>query len=112
MIFLGISFIWLIVALVEKSVVFAEVNSNNGICNFIASTNIESVYSEWSCNATGQTITNPCDPVWRGLGCNTYTPSGVITLIDLNLLINGTLPDGIGQLSSLTSFSIRWRYYG
>ena len=35
------------------------------ICDFIAATDIETIYSEWSCNSMGQPITSSC--VWLGL---------------------------------------------
>lgn len=37
------------------------------ICNIVSTTNVNSVYSEWSCSA-GEPSTSPCD--WTGVGCD------------------------------------------
>ena len=44
----------------------------NAICSFIAATNIASIsgYTMWSCTSDGITSTDPCSPVWSGIGCN------------------------------------------
>ena len=43
---------------------------DSAICGFIAATNVESMYSDWSCNVTGLTFTDPCMiPNWPGVSC-------------------------------------------
>ena len=57
---------------------------DNGLCGIVAATNIQSIYSNWSCTTAGSTTTNPCTvPVWNGVGCsgNTVTQISVINVL-------------------------------
>lgn len=49
-------------------------NQDIAICSFIAATNINSIFSQWSCTTAGIVSTNPCDSnmgssVWQGILC-------------------------------------------
>ena len=59
------------------------------MCNLIASTTIASVtaYSMWSCTTAGVTSTNPCSPLWNGIGCSGST---VVSITLTQLGISGT----------------------
>ena len=50
-------------------------NQEIALCGLIAATNIHniSVFSQWSCTTAGYTSTDPCSPVWTGLGCSGVT---------------------------------------
>ena len=44
-----------------------------GMCGLIAATNVESIYSQWSCDGSGLTTTAPCDgstALWSGVTCS------------------------------------------
>ena len=42
-----------------------------GLCGLLASINVQPVsgYSMWNCTTLGATATNPCSPLWNGVGC-------------------------------------------
>ena len=44
----------------------------DAVCGLMAATNIHSItnFSAWSCTTAGAAATNPCSPVWFGLGCS------------------------------------------
>ena len=77
---------------------------DDGLCGFIAATNIASIsnYDEWSCTTDGVTSTDPCagGSVWTGIEC--------VNFIQLSSLsITGTMPPEIGSLSLLTQMNMR-----
>ena len=92
------------------------------ICDIIAATNIESVFTQWSCTTNGTTSTDPCmSPVWDGVTCtgdnivaiamdnSSLTGEYVIYLyicILTCMSVAGTLPSTIGSLTALTSLQI------
>ena len=47
-----------------------DCNENVTICSLVAATNIESLYSEWSCTSGGVPKTSPCANNWNGLVCS------------------------------------------
>ena len=54
-------------------------NQDIGVCGLISATNIQSVYSQWSCTTLGVTSTAPCSsPVWPGLGCSGTNIASII----------------------------------
>lgn len=76
------------------------------ICGFIAATNIESIYSEWSCFPNGSSVTSPCSqPNWRGLDCE---GKGTVRILFLknNSDLMGTLSPDIGRLQDLHQLKI------
>ena len=77
---------------------------DDGLCGFIAATNIDSLtgYDEWQCTSDGVTSTDPCvgGSEWTGVTCSS---SGTVT--DLNLAdigLGGSFPTTIGFLTGLT----------
>lgn len=46
-------------------------NQDKGLCGLIAATTVQTTNTEWSCNSTGFTTTNPCavGNVWTGITC-------------------------------------------
>jgi hypothetical protein len=52
---------------------------SQALCGFIAATNIELYYPQWSCTPDGFTVTDPCVNSWTGIGCN----DGIISNIGL-----------------------------
>jgi len=63
---------------------------DDGLCSFIASTNIITIsgYSQWICTTDKITSTNPCSPVWPSVTCS----GGYVHSISiLNKGITGTL---------------------
>ncbi len=73
------------------------------ICAFIAATNIENIYSMWSCNASGQPVTDPCNVVWIGLKC---TGSNISSISLSSMGLVGTITPAIGELLSLSYIKI------
>ena len=51
--------------------------ATNSFCDIIAATNIQSVYSQWSCTTTGATSTAPCTTPWTGLICSGSNPISI-----------------------------------
>ena len=78
------------------------------ICDFIAATNVESLYSQWACYPNGTTTSNPCmDPVWWGITCNgNSTSSEIIQLFIDSVPLVGTLPSGMGSMTSLQTMKL------
>lgn len=62
-----------------------SLDTQRGICAFIAATNIASIYSTWACDVYGQVITQPCTGgtiTWLGIkGCSS---NGDVTAINLS----------------------------
>ena len=55
-------------------------SQDQGICSFIAATNIESFYTDWSCNTDGLTATDPCGAtIWNNIACS----QGYVSLISV-----------------------------
>lgn len=52
--------------------VITQSNQEKGLCGLIKATNIESIYTEWSCTTVGVTVTDPCrsNYMWTGLKCS------------------------------------------
>lgn len=40
------------------------------LCAFIAATTVSNNYPEWQCTTSGTVVTQPCDGLWYGIGCN------------------------------------------
>ncbi len=65
---------------------------DSALCGFVAATNIDTVYEEWSCDANWKTTTDPCGDgeigSWRGIEC----VDGLISSLVLSSVpIHGTL---------------------
>ena len=75
---------------------------DQGLCGFIAATNIEIFYSQWKCNSSGYTVSNPC--AWPGLTCSDDSSIGQLYLSNLYSFyrLSGTLPTTLGLLTTLT----------
>ena len=84
------------------------------LCSFIAATNVESLpfYGQWSCNATGQPVSNPCSNIsiagatagWNGCNCVDELYIVSISIYDQGLV--GTLTPQLGELLNLTSLEL------
>ena len=73
---------------------------DTSLCAFIAATNVESLFTDWSCTPSGTVTTNPCTTFWSKVTCtsNTY-----IVELDLGAQpMIGTVPDALGSLSTVT----------
>ena len=72
---------------------------NSALCGFIAATNIEALYNDWSCTVSSSVSSNPCTAPWFGVTCS----GSIIIAIDLgNQPVVGTVPVTFGSLSTLT----------
>ena len=63
---------------------------DEALCGLISATDItfKNNYTEWMCNATRYTSTNPCSPLWTGLHCS----GGYVNKINLyNIQIEGII---------------------
>ena len=58
---------------------------DDGICGFIAGTNIQSItnYNAWGCSNADQANSNPCLAPWPGIVCNA---GGLVSSITLTAL--------------------------
>lgn len=75
----------------------------SGFCNFVASTNIQSIHSEWSCMPDGSTTTTiPCS--WAGVTCD--GSHNVIGIVLRSQGISGTLPSGLYKFALLTNLQL------
>ncbi len=111
----------LLLFLAELSVALAT----DALCGFIGATNIESIYSKWSCFPNGTTQSNPCR--WVGVKCtgnlvdsislafenlsgtlsSSLSDLSVIDSLHLNSnLLSGTLPSSWGDMNSLYYLSL------
>lgn len=64
-------YIFIIIFLNKKFLfVNAQSDQDKALCGLIAATDVQSIKSQWSCNSTGFTSTNPCSPVWSTLICS------------------------------------------
>ena len=64
---------------------------DNGICGFIAATNIHAVsgFSQWSCTTAGTSLTAPCTaPIWSGITCS---GSNVTWIVISNAALSGSV---------------------
>ena len=84
--------------------------TNNGLCGFVAATNIasKSGYSMWSCNGVGVTSTNPCvgnsGGPWTGLTCD---GTGAVTVLNIHQqTLNGTLPTSLCGITTLQALAL------
>lgn len=83
---------------------------SNSLCGFVAATNIEHQYSEWSCHSDGVPTTDPCGSdtsAWNGLNCN--ITGGIVTIVGINISLHGlvgTVPSSLGEISTLTSVEL------
>ena len=79
---------------------------DTALCGIVASTNVGSVYTEWSCNSAGVPLTDPCgtlsDPSWRMLIC----ANGEVTGITNFTGFSGSFPSSVNGLSSLRELSM------
>ena len=76
----------------------AATSTDIGLCGFIAATNIESIFSQWSCDSSGVTTTDPCDPTWDGIACSRSEPS------EINVQgegLRGSIPSTFGSLTAM-----------
>jgi len=84
----------------------ASASPADALCGFIAATNIEQIsgYSQWSCNSSGYTNSDPCEqPLWAGVRCS----DGQVDSLEISQSnLNGTLASSLSGLVSLTSISI------
>ena len=80
----------------------AVADTQEDLCGIVAATDIGSIYGDWSCDAGGQTTTNPCYPsVWNGTTCQNITGSWEVTEISLNGLgMSETIPTSIQSFNS------------
>mgnify|MGYP003386732202 CR=1 FL=1 len=80
---------------------------DDGICSFVAATNINSVtnYDEWTCDTDMLTDTDPCSGPWTGVTCSGSYVSA-ITMFNSATTLTGTLPTDLSKLSTLTSLVI------
>ena len=81
-------------------------SQDEGLCGFIAATNIQSIYSQWKCNSSGYTVSNPCS--WPGLTCpdNNFIEQIYLFSIQYPHALSGTLPTTLGLLTTLTGINI------
>ena len=92
--------LFLFVFLAWLAPVHASTPQDTGMCGFIAATNMESLFSEWSCTVGGLTSTDPCvsGSEWPGVIC----AGGVVTELNCTSLgLTGTLPTSISQFTNL-----------
>ena len=98
--------------------------NNEGLCGFVAATDINLVsgYSMWACTSDGVTQSNPCSPEWNGLMCTGSNVSSInlrdigltgaihcyIALSDSTYLVVevGTFPSAMCNLNALTALDI------
>ena len=98
------------------------------VCAFVAATNIANLpgYDEWACSSSGIPATDPCGAHWTGLDCEgsaitsfhfkgiRLKGDGIIFVLtsyhcfsrNLYSYVSGTIPSGLGQLSSLTKLDL------
>ena len=81
--------------------ILAQSGQDNALCGLIASTRIESLFSQWSCNITGFTTSDPCNPVWSRLSCNGGSKVTALVLYYIKTTSLGSLPYSLGSLTSL-----------
>lgn len=62
------------------TIVTSQSDQEKALCAIVAATNIQSVNSEWACNNSGFTMTDPCSPLWNRITC----AGSVITSISIN----------------------------
>ena len=69
---------------------------DDALCGFVAATNIETLYTKWSCDTLGFTATDPCAAgfVWDGLACDGF--SSVMNIILYGVGLTGTLRRCLG----------------
>lgn len=86
-------------------------STDSALCGFIAATNIETIYSEWSCNSSGLTVTDPCGDVqWPGITCLGQSGLSFITLSRIGL--RGTKASHLNVCKSNSSCFLFLRYIG
>ena len=60
---------------------------DDAMCGLVASTNIETLYTMWSCDTGGSVTSDPCIGSWTGTTCN----GGFVRSIILsNITLSGT----------------------
>ena len=79
---------------------------DTALCGIVTSTNVGSIYTEWSCNSLGLPSTDPCGVssghVWRMLSCENETVIGITNFSGFS----GLFPSSVNGLSSLRELSI------
>ena len=73
------------------------------ICGFVAATNIESLYSSWSCNSGGTTNSDPC--AWDGIFCALNNNISSISLSGVDGL-TGTLAPLLVNIPTVTAITV------
>jgi len=101
------SFIFIILfLLVLLCAVRGQTDTDTALCGFIAGTNIGSLsqYSQWACTAVGETVGDPCSPVWTGLSCS----GGLVEQLAMISVagFSGSLPSSLSQLTALISVDL------
>lgn len=83
-------------------------STQTALCDFIAATNVATIFSEWNCNTAHSVATEPCNggaPLWSGI--TACSSSGDVTAINLGSTgLSGSIPTSIGYLTALTYLNI------
>ena len=77
---------------------------DKGLCGIVASTNVGSIYSEWSCNTLGIPLTNPCNvtSMWPMLSCDYDEVVGISNFSGFT----GSLPSSVNLLYGLRELDV------
>ena len=77
---------------------------DTGLCGIVASTNVGSIYSEWSCNTLGIPLTNPCNvsSMWPMLNCDYDEVVGISNFSGFT----GSLPSSVNLLYGLRELDV------
>jgi hypothetical protein len=67
-----------VVALVGPVSAGLTTEESTGVCQFLAATNMEQVFSEWQCSGSMLPVTDPCNSAWHGVLCNQGTLTNLV----------------------------------